>query len=155
MFGRGKSGRSARINTIIGRDTHIVGDVRFGGGLHVDGTIEGNVLAEDTEDAVLVVSQDGSIHGEVSVPNVILNGTVSGNVRAGVRMELAGQARVTGNVYYQLLEMEIGAEVNGNLVHEPKETAMLGYDGAQVARSSSTAANNAELDRASLPAADA
>ncbi|UCE77716.1 MAG: polymer-forming cytoskeletal protein, partial [Gammaproteobacteria bacterium] len=102
---------------IIGQHTHLQGDVRFSGGLHVDGKITGNVVAEAGADAVLTVSELGRIEGEVRVPNLVLNGAVVGDVHASERVELAPQAKVTGNLFYHLIEMAMGAEVNGNLVH--------------------------------------
>jgi len=119
MLGRGKKGKSAgaRVDTIVGQKTRINGDVHFSGGLHIDGRIEGSVIAEEESASVLTVSENGSIEGDVHVPNVILNGSVSGDVRSSERIELAAKARVTGDVYYQLIEMAIGAEVNGSLLH--------------------------------------
>lgn len=107
---------AAKIDTLVGRHTQLKGDVEFTGGLHVEGCIEGNVIAED-EDSVLILSENGLIKGEVRVPNMVLNGSVEGDVRASNRVELAAKSRVTGNVYYNLIEMAIGAEVNGSLVH--------------------------------------
>lgn len=109
--------RPPRFTTVVGKDTTIRGDVIFGGGLHLDGQIEGNVLAheEDTR-ATLTVSDEGRIKGDVRVANVILNGTVNGDVHATERVELAERARVTGRVHYRMLEMAMGAEVNGELV---------------------------------------
>ena len=95
----------------------MLGDVRFSGGLHVDGTVKGNVVADEDASSVLTLSESGTIEGEVRVPNVVLNGTVIGDVHARQHIELASNARITGNVYYSLIEMAMGAEVNGNLVH--------------------------------------
>ena len=117
MFGNKKRIRSAKIDTLIGHKSVMLGDVRFAGGLHVDGTVKGNVLAEEDDSSVLTLSESGSIEGEVRVPNVVLNGTVIGDVHARQHIELASNARITGDVYYNLLEMAMGAEVNGNLVH--------------------------------------
>ncbi len=63
------------------------------------------------------------VEGSVSVPHVVLNGTVKGDVSARERVELGTTARVIGNVYYNLIEMAIGAEINGKLIHQPIETA--------------------------------
>lgn len=118
MFGkRKKSFRSPRITTIIGHNTELAGDVRFNGGLHVDGTVRGNVYAAEESETVLVLSEQGKIEGEVRVPHVVLNGAVKGDVYASARLELASKARIHGNVYYSLLEMAMGAEVNGKLLH--------------------------------------
>ncbi len=118
MLGSSKKRKSAKIDSLIGQNTELQGDVHFSGGLHVDGKIKGNVIAEDPA-SLLTLSDQGVIEGEVRVPNVILNGRVVGDVFASERIELASQAKVSGNVYYALIEMAIGAEVNGQLVHQP------------------------------------
>ncbi len=117
MLGNSKKRKSAKIDSLIGQNTEMHGDVYFSGGLHVDGKIKGNVIAEDPA-SLLTLSDQGVIEGEVRVPNVILNGRVVGDVYASERIELASEARVSGNVYYALIEMAIGAEVNGKLVHQ-------------------------------------
>lgn len=108
-----KMGKGA---TLIADNTLVKGDIEFDDQLFVNGAIEGNVFANAESNATLVLSDIGSVTGEIDVPYVVLNGTVNGNVRAGVRIELADQARVTGNVYYKLIEMQLGAKVDGQLV---------------------------------------
>jgi len=117
MWGKARKRRTSRIDTLIGQQSQVLGDVRFSGGLHVDGTIKGNVYAEQDGSSMLSLSDHGTIEGEVRVPYVVLNGVVVGDVYASEHVELAANARVTGNVYYSLIEMAIGAEVNGKLVH--------------------------------------
>ena len=111
-----------RIDTLIGAGTRIIGDVQFSGGFHVDGHIKGNVDAKSGSGsgAALSVSDSGVVEGAVAVPHVILNGTVNGDILAHEKVELGATARVTGNVYYNLIEMEMGAEINGKLIHEPR-----------------------------------
>ncbi len=120
MWGRKKKRRTTRVDTLIGQHTQVLGDVRFTGGLHVDGTVKGNVITENDDGSLLSLSDQGTIEGEVKVPYVVLNGTVMGDVSANEHVELASNARVTGNVYYNLIEMAVGAEVNGKLVHNEK-----------------------------------
>ena len=110
-----------RIDTLIGAGTRIIGDVQFSGGFHVDGHVKGNVDAPADSGATLSVSDSGVVEGSVAVPNVVLNGTVKGDILAHDRVELGATARVTGNVYYALIEMEMGAEINGKLIHEPRK----------------------------------
>ena len=110
-----------RIDTLIGAATRIIGDVQFSGGFHIDGHIKGNVDAAAESGATLSVSDTGVVEGSVAVPNVILNGTVKGDILAHDRVELGATARVTGSVYYGLIELEMGAEINGILVHEPRK----------------------------------
>ena len=107
----------AAISTLIAEGTKISGDVHFSGGLHLDGVIEGAVSAEGS-DAVLTLSEKGRIHGEVRVSNAVLNGTVRGDVFVAERLELAGNARIEGNVHYKVLEMVAGAQVNGQMLYQ-------------------------------------
>lgn len=122
MFNRTKP-KPHRIDTLIGASTRIFGDVQFAGGFHVDGHVKGNVDAPPDSGATLSVSDSGVVEGSVAVPNVILNGTVKGDILAHERVELGATARVTGNVYYALIEMEMGAEITGKLIHEPRRGA--------------------------------
>ena len=117
MWGNKRKRKTTRIDTLIGQHTQVLGDIRFTGGLHIDGTIKGNVIAEQDSHSMLSLSEQGTIEGEVNVPFVVLNGVVVGDVHGGEHVDLASKARVTGNVYYNLIEMAIGAEVNGKLVH--------------------------------------
>ncbi|MCF6354293.1 MAG: polymer-forming cytoskeletal protein [Candidatus Polarisedimenticolaceae bacterium] len=125
---KSKKFKASKISTVIGHGTEIKGDISFSGGLHLDGVIKGNLATHQDNAATLTVSEDGSIEGDVRVPNVILNGVVVGDIYASGRVELAAKARVTGTVYYNLLEMAMGAEINGQLKHvNESEPRMLGY----------------------------
>lgn len=104
--------------TLIAPDTEVVGDVRFKDQLYINGHVNGNVLAAGEDPATVVISEQGSVTGEIRVANVVINGTVDGNVYATARVELAAKARVNGNVYYQLIEMQLGAMVDGQLLYE-------------------------------------
>jgi len=108
-----------RIDTLIGKGSRIDGNLRYKGGLHVDGEIHGNVHAEEGSESMLSLSQHGVIRGEVKVPHLSINGTVEGDVHAEKRLELGAEARITGDVYYNLIQIAVGATVNGKLVHKP------------------------------------
>lgn len=117
-----RSGGGSAVDTLIGRQTEILGDVRFDGGLHVDGRIKGDVSNRADKSSALWVSESGTIEGDVTVPNVVLNGSVTGDVNVSERLTLAAKARVVGNVHYKMLQMEPGAMVNGQLLHEGAES---------------------------------
>jgi len=122
MFGRDP--KSARIDILIGKSASIQGDIDFSGGLHLDGRVTGHVRAEESSGSTLSVSEGGCIEGSVQVPNVMLNGTVKGDIRARERVVLGACAKVQGNVYYGVIESAIGAEIAGKLVPvEPSQRA--------------------------------
>ena len=118
MFGR-KQRKHSVIDTLIGPNSRINGDLHFEGGCHIDGTVKGSVSSDSESNSAVSISEEGGIEGGVNVSYVVLNGIVRGDVYANQRVELGPTARVIGNVYYNLIEMAIGAEINGKLVHQP------------------------------------
>jgi cytoskeletal protein CcmA (bactofilin family) len=122
MFGSKKGKKSSELDSLIGSNTRMVGDVHFSGGLHIDGIVKGNVIAEG-EDSLVTTSDKARIEGNVHVHNMVLSGEVVGDVYALKHIELAPNARVTGNVYYNLIEMAGGAAVNGSLIHYDNKDA--------------------------------
>lgn len=107
------------IDTLIGQKAVFKGDLEFSGGLRVDGHIKGNVIAKDDTNSTVVVSESGEVEGNITVPHVIVNGTINGNIKSGGRVELQAKSRINGDVHYKAVEMELGASINGNLVCEP------------------------------------
>jgi cytoskeletal protein CcmA (bactofilin family) len=141
MFGR-KQRRHTVVDTLVGSNTRVNGDLNFAGGCHVDGTVKGNVSADPESQSALSVSEDGTIEGGVTVPYVVLHGIVRGDVFASQRVELGPTARVIGNVYYNLIEMAIGAEINGKLVHQPEGQAPLLEQASRIDESAALAAES-------------
>ena len=105
------------IDTLIGADTRLEGDIHFSGGLRVDGTIRGKVSEPIASPSTLILSEHGSIEGAVSASKIVINGKVTSTVRAGQFIELQPKAHITGDVYYKSLEMHTGAVIEGKLVY--------------------------------------
>ena len=146
MLGGGNKRKGSQMDTLVGHNTKIIGDIHFEGGLHVDGLIEGNIYARDAGSR-LSISERGQVQGEVRVPEVMLNGMVKGDVYAGERVELGVKAKVEGNVYYNLIRMEAGATVNGKLVHKPEGSPVLALKHEQDAQQrSDTGAAHGDVD---------
>jgi cytoskeletal protein CcmA (bactofilin family) len=110
-----------RIDSLIGANTRIEGNVIFSGGLRVDGMIRGNVSAVAEQPATLAVSADARIDGEVQAAHIVVNGTINGPVHATETLELQAGSKVKGDVYYKSIEIHQGAVVEGRLVHHPGE----------------------------------
>ncbi|MEP5766166.1 MAG: polymer-forming cytoskeletal protein [Halieaceae bacterium] len=123
MLGNKEKGSfgSSNTTTLISRDTEVVGDIKFSGNLDIEGVVRGNIVAQSGKDAEVRVVDKGLVEGEIRAPSIIVNGTVSGDVHATKHLELASKARVQGNVHYTLVEMAIGAEVNGSLKHNAEQ----------------------------------
>lgn len=118
MLGNKKSGGSVSgTTTLVSRDTVIVGDLHFSGVVDIEGLVQGNLVAQPGKDALVRVVEKGRVEGEIRAPSVIINGEVEGNVYSSSHLELAPKARVKGDVFYAVVEMAAGSEVNGSLTH--------------------------------------
>lgn len=113
MFGKSK--KQPPIRSLIGEGTTVHGEIRFAEGLRIDGTIDGDVVAEEGTSSLLVISESARINGKVIASHVIINGHVNGPVDSSELLELQPKAKVVGNVHYQALEMHQGATINGEL----------------------------------------
>ncbi|HEX9138368.1 MAG TPA: polymer-forming cytoskeletal protein [Steroidobacteraceae bacterium] len=114
MFNR-REKAAERIDTLIGRGASVQGDIEFSGGLHIDGHVAGSVSVAAGAPGALSISEHGVIEGSVQAPQVVLNGRINGDIVATERVVLGAKARVQGNVHYGVIEMALGAEINGKL----------------------------------------
>jgi cytoskeletal protein CcmA (bactofilin family) len=117
MFFKNRNKPQSRIDTLIGAETRIEGDIHFSGGLRVDGSIRGDVSEVSSTPGTLVLSEHGRIEGAVTASLLVINGKVLGPVCANQFVELQAKSRVTGDVHYKSLEMHTGAVIEGKLIY--------------------------------------
>jgi cytoskeletal protein CcmA (bactofilin family) len=104
-------------HTLISCDTEVIGDIHFSGELIIEGRVRGSIFAEDASESIVRVADKGVVEGEIKSPSAVVNGLVEGNVHCSKHIELASKAIVVGDLHYNLIEMVLGSEVNGKLVH--------------------------------------
>jgi cytoskeletal protein CcmA (bactofilin family) len=121
------------IDTLIGVTTDMRGDISFSGGLRIDGKVKGNITSRSDDNSTLVLSENAVVTGDVSVPHMIVNGKIKGNVRSVERLELQPKAEIVGDVTYKVLEIAAGAQVNGALtrVEKGEVVALRSVDGGR------------------------
>lgn len=117
MFSKKASKPQNRIDSLIGAGTTIEGDLNFTGGMRIDGHVNGNVIAAPGKPSTLVLSEHARVDGEVNVTHLVVNGTITGPVSASEYLELQSKAKVNGDVHYKTLEIQLGAIVEGRLIH--------------------------------------
>ena len=116
MFGKTEKPQS-QIDSLIGVGTHIDGNINFSGGLRVDGRVTGNIVALGDKPSTLVLSDQAVIEGKIVVTHAVINGTVVGAIHASEYVELQPKAKVSGDVHYKVMEIQLGASVDGILHH--------------------------------------
>ena len=120
MFGKKESKPKPHdhIDTLIGVDTCVQGEIEFSGGLRVDGHVRGNIIATGEKPSTLVLSEQATIEGKVQVSHAIINGTIIGPIHSYEYLELQAKARVSGDVHYRVIEIKFGAMIEGKLVNQ-------------------------------------
>jgi cytoskeletal protein CcmA (bactofilin family) len=125
MFFKKSNIVQSTIDTLIGADTRIEGNLVFTGGLRIDGIIIGDISESNINPGTVILSEHGSIEGSVSATKMVVNGKVVGPIRCNQFIELQPKAHVTGDVYYKSLEMHTGAVVEGRLIYLGTETEQI------------------------------
>ncbi len=122
MLGSKKSRLSAngsdKVETLIGPQVVIHGDLLFSGGLYIEGKVLGKVEAADSADSLLTLAQGGCVEGSIRAPKAVISGRLLGDLHSNERVELTETAHIEGNIHYRLLEITAGATVSGQLIHE-------------------------------------
>jgi len=118
---------SGEINTLLGRGAEFEGKLTFEGTVRIDGKLRGEIFTDD----VLVIGEGAEVEAEMQVGVVIVEGTVTGNIRAQRSVELHAPARMRGNIVTPSLFIDKGVTFEGNCKME-------GVDGPPQPRAAST-----------------
>lgn len=119
MFGNKSSTAQKSIGTLIGTGAVIEGTLTYTGGLRIDGTVKGDVRCVAGDACMVVISEHGTVEGEVHAAHLVVSGTVNGPLHVSELLELQPKARITGDVHYRGLEIHHGAVVEGRLIFSP------------------------------------
>lgn len=100
-------------------ETTIEGKIEFKGTFMLDGILNGDLKGKPYEQTTAVVSSRGKINGNIICTNAVVAGTVLGDIRAQ-SLELHAGAKVMGDMYYDTLQVDPTAEINGKFI--PQES---------------------------------
>lgn len=98
------------ISTLISEGSIFDGNLKAPAYARIDGQITGDVMVDEG----LILGEKGSIHGNVLTKEMVVYGTVNGNLQVN-SLEIKSTGKVTGEIRTQILEVENGAVYNGSL----------------------------------------
>jgi len=107
-------GSNTPVPSIISFGTKIKGNILSGDVIHIDGTLEGNVMCEE-----LIVGSRGHVYGQVKVKNLSIYGMLQGSAEAE-SVVIAKGARVTGDILHETIAVEPGASIEGRCLRIQK-----------------------------------
>jgi len=107
--GAGNPVMSGSTFSVLGADTAIRGDISASADLHLDGKVEGDITC-----AALVQGETSQVIGAVTAETARLAGSVKGTITVR-ELVILKSARIEGDVHYDALTIEQGAQVDGRL----------------------------------------
>lgn len=112
-----RSAKSESLATLIDATVHIDGQIRFDKSARIDGSVRGNVTGSNAKKGMLIIGPEARIEGDVRCHSVVVLGKIEGTVHASY-VEIRTNARISGDVYYEVIEAHQGSNINGRLLHQ-------------------------------------
>lgn len=116
--GRNVMSRGNSTFSVLGSDLTIKGDIKASADLHIDGSVEGDISCSS-----LVQGETSTVTGAVKAESARLAGTVNGSITAR-ELVILKTARINGDVFYDALTIEQGAQVEGRFAHRDAKAAV-------------------------------
>lgn len=102
--------KSDKLETFIGKNTHLRGDVNSKGTLRIDGRVTGNVEAD-----WLIIGEKALVKGDVQVSGLVVGGSLEGNVKAKEVVEIKNKGQVSGDIVTNKLLVIEGGGIDGKI----------------------------------------
>jgi len=103
------------IETVIGRDTVVKGNMEGNGSLRIDGTVEGDISVTGS----VIIGEEGLVKGNVSANEMIISGRVEGNVTTTSCLSIYSTGSLIGDVQVSSLHIEEGGSFKGHSEMRP------------------------------------
>src|SRR3954467_14271430 len=113
---------AGEITTLLGRGATFEGKLTFDGTVRIDGRFKGEVFSDD----VLVIGEGALVEAEIDIGEIIIQGTVIGNIKAKRSIEIHAPGRVKGDIHPPSLQIDKGVMFEGRSFMEgqtPKAAA--------------------------------
>ena len=104
-----REGIVSEISTLLGRGTTFEGKLTFEGTVRIDGKLKGTVFSDD----VLIIGEGATVEADIDIGEIIIQGTLIGNVHAKRGIEVLAPGRVKGDLHTPSLQIEKGVIFEG------------------------------------------
>lgn len=110
MFKNKKSLIENKLDTVIGSDTRIEGDINSSETIKIDGKLIGDIEGKSQ----VIIGELGLVQGNINAKNVAISGKVEGNIICNNLIEIKSSGKVLGDIETINLVVEDGGVINGN-----------------------------------------
>lgn len=112
-----------KIESFLGSNARIKGEMTVEGTLRLDGSIEGSLNAD-----CVILSEQAMVKGDIAALKIVIAGTVEGNLRAKELVEIQSKGKVHGGVFTPKLSVIEGGEVNGKIEMKLEESQIINFE---------------------------
>jgi len=113
-----------KVESMIGGQSEITGDLNIKGTLQVDGFVKGQVKAD-----CVVLTESSRIQGDITANKIIVSGRVEGNLKAEEAIEIMPKGKVIGDVFTNKISVAEGGELNGKVVMSERDSKIVKLEG--------------------------
>ncbi|MBI5590281.1 MAG: polymer-forming cytoskeletal protein [Deltaproteobacteria bacterium] len=112
-----------KLESFVGSNARIKGEMTVEGTLRLDGTIEGGLNAD-----CVILSEKAMVKGDITAQKIVIAGTVEGNLRANELVEIQSKGKVLGGVFTPRLAVIEGGEINGKIEMKMEESQIIDFE---------------------------
>ncbi|WP_411281521.1 bactofilin family protein [Gemmatimonas sp.] len=120
MFSRRPARAATSGYSVIDDELMISGDICTKGTIRVDGRVEGAVHRADT----LIIGAGGTVVGNIEAREVVIGGTLHGNLTVSERVEVQATATVRGDIRAEAVQLLEGGAVHGHIAIGPMDASV-------------------------------
>jgi cytoskeletal protein CcmA (bactofilin family) len=118
-FSQAPASPSSSVEAFLGKGSKVVGTLTFTGPVTIDGEVEGEINSRDS----LTIGETAVINAKINGSEVLIRGTVNGDIAASKRLALKKPAKVMGNLTCCVLSIEEGVSFEGRSTMEAASAA--------------------------------
>jgi cytoskeletal protein CcmA (bactofilin family) len=112
-----------KLESFVGSNAQLKGEMNVKGTLRVDGAIEGRVNAD-----WVILSETALVKGDITAQKIIIGGRVEGNLRAKDLVEIQAKGKVLGEIFTNKLAVTEGGEFNGKIEMNLEESKIIDFE---------------------------
>jgi len=116
-----------KLESFIGENSTFKGDIDTKGTLRIDGTVEGNIVAD-----WVVLGDKAQLKGDIAARGIVVGGRVDGNLKAKEIIEIKSKGQLYGEIFTSKLVVAEGAVFDGkSMMHHQEQTKVIEFQAIQ------------------------
>lgn len=105
-----KDTSAQKVETILGKDTAIKGEIKSKGSLRIEGEVQGNMEVEGN----VFIGRDGRVEADIVSDSIVVAGSVQADIKCKGKLKILAQGKVVGDIEVSQLVIDEGGSFIGH-----------------------------------------